>query len=88
MWVKSGSVEPLVLCSISNPINVFKSFNIDNICNFGWNFLFSRCYKNNNKKKKAYMRLQLWHYDFDLSNMDEVLQTIYILKMKLWIILL
>ena len=33
MWINSGSVEPLIFSSISKPINAFKSFNIDNICN-------------------------------------------------------
>ena len=32
------------------------------------------------------MRLELYHYNFDLSNMDEVLQTIDILKKKLYLL--
>ena len=73
-------MEPLIFSSISNPIIAFKSFNIDNICN-----LVEISYSQDfiKKKKKGHMRLQLYHYDFDLSNMDEILQKIYILKRKL-----
>ena len=55
---------------------MFKSFNIDNIYN-----LVETSYSQDfikKKKKKTHMRLQLEHYEIDLSSMVEVLQTIYI----------
>ena len=48
-------MESLIFNSISNPINVFKSFNIDNICNLVKIFYSQDFIKN----KKAHIRLQL-----------------------------
>ena len=50
-------MESLIFNSISNPINVFKSFSIDNICNLVKIFYSQDFIKK--KKKKADMRLQL-----------------------------
>ena len=60
MWVNSGSVEPLIFSTISIPINMFKSFNIDNIYNlvetsYSQDFIK----KLKKKKKKPHMILQL-----------------------------
>ena len=61
-------VELLIFSLISNSINAFKSFNIDNICNLVEIFCSQDFIKQKKKKKKeAHTRLQLWHYDFDLK---------------------
>ena len=45
----------LIFSSISNSINAFKSFNIDNICNLVEIF-YSQDFIKQKKKKKAHMR--------------------------------
>ena len=56
-------MEPLIFSSISNPINVDKSFNNDNICNLVEIFYFHAKKKKKKRKKegkeKNHMRLQL-----------------------------
>ena len=65
MWVNSGSVEPLIFSLISIPINMFKSFNINNVYNLVETFYsqdFIKKFKKKKKKEKkrrTHMILQL-----------------------------
>ena len=53
-------MESLIFNSISNPINVFKSFNIDNICNFVEIFFSQDFIKKKNKKKL------IWNFNYNI----------------------
>jgi hypothetical protein len=67
-------VELLNLSLALNPMNAYKSFNIDNICK-----LVEKFYPQDfTKQEKTLLRFQLQHYEFDVpkhpdfQNMDTI----------------